>query len=112
MSEISNAIQAKCLVFCDRIIKPDGIMYHGFSLKVAIPSKVTLLECITPEMFSKGRLLANKFMKMYMVIELCSLATNETQEIYINSPFPAWCSAFRKGDACSVGLKKDGLDEV
>ena len=112
MSEISNAIQAKCLVFCDRIIKPDGIMYHGFSLKVAIPSKVAFLDCITPELFSKGRLLANKCQKMYMVIELRSLATNGTQELHNNPPFPAWRSASRKGDACSVGLKKDGLDDV
>ena len=64
--------------------KPDGTMYHGFSLKVEIPSKRALLECITPEMFSKGRLLANKCLKMYM-------------ELHNNPPFPAW---------------KDGLDEV
>ena len=67
---------------CD--CKPDGTMYHGFSLKVEIPSKRALLECITPELFSKGRLLANKCLKMYM-------------ELHNNHPFPAW---------------KDGLDEV
>ena len=67
---------------CD--CKPDGTMYHGFSLKVEIPSKVALLGCITPEMFSKGRLLSNKCLKMYM-------------ELHNNPPFPAW---------------KDGLDEV
>lgn len=49
---------------CD--CKPDGTMYYGFSLKVEIPSKRALLECITPEMFFKGRLLANKCLKMYM----------------------------------------------
>ena len=64
--------------------KPDGTMYHGFSLKVGVPSKVALLEYITPEMFTKGRLLANKCLKMYM-------------ELHNNPPFPAW---------------KDGLDEV
>lgn len=67
---------------CD--CKPDGTMYHGFSLKVEITSKRALLECITPEMFSKGRLLANKCLKMYM-------------ELHNNPPSPAW---------------KDGLDEV
>ena len=69
---------------CECDCKPDGTMYHGFSLKVEIPSKVALLECITPEMFSKGRLLANKCLKMYT-------------ELQKNPPFPAW---------------KDGLDEV
>lgn len=64
--------------------KPDGTMNHGFSLKVEILSKRALLECITPEMFSKGRLLANKCLKMYM-------------ELHNNPPFPAW---------------KEGLDEV
>lgn len=82
---------------CD--CKPDGTMYHGFSLKVEILSKRALLECITPEIFSKGRLLANKCLRIYM-------------ELHNNPPFPAWRSASRKGDACSVGLKKDGLDEV
>ena len=67
---------------CD--CKPDGTMYHGFSLKVEIPSKSALLECITPELFAKGRLLANKCLKMYM-------------ELHNNPPFPAW---------------KNGLDEV
>ncbi len=67
---------------CD--CKPDGTMYHGFSLKVAIPSKVALLECITPDMFSKGRLLANKCLKMYL-------------ELQKKPPFPAW---------------KDGLNEL
>lgn len=51
---------------------------------VEVPSKVAILECITPEMFSKGRLLANKCLKMY-------------PELLKNPPFPAW---------------KDGLDEV
>ena len=63
---------------------PDGTMYHGFSLKVEIPKEVAILECITPEMFSKGRLLANKCLRMYI-------------ELQKNPPFPAW---------------KDGLDEV
>ncbi len=67
---------------CD--CKPDGTMYHGFSLKVEIPSKVALLECITPEIFTKGRLLANKCLKMYL-------------ELQKNPPFPAW---------------KDGLNEL
>ncbi len=67
---------------CD--CKPDGIMYHGFSLKVEIPSKVALLECITPEIFNKGRLLANKCLKIYL-------------ELQKNPPFPAW---------------KDGLNEL
>ena len=67
---------------CD--CRPDGTMYHGFSLKVEIPSKVALLECLTPELFSKGRLLVNKCLKMYM-------------ELHNNPPFPAW---------------KDGLDDV
>lgn len=92
--------------------KPDGTLYHGFSLKVEIPSKAAFLECITPEMFSKGRLLANKCLKMYMVIGIHSLATSGTQELHNNPPFPAWRSASRRGDACSVGLKKDGLNEV
>ena len=48
---------------CD--CRPDGTMYHGFSLKVTVPSKVAILECISPEMFAKGRLLANKCLKMY-----------------------------------------------
>ena len=59
-----------------------GAEYHGFALKVDIPAKVALLECITPALFDKGRLLANKALKMYM-------------ELYNNPPFPAW---------------KDGLD--
>lgn len=67
---------------CD--CRPDGTMYHGFSLKAAAPSKAAILECITPEMFSKGRLLVNKCLKMYM-------------ELQKNPPFPAW---------------KDGFDEV
>ena len=75
-SSISHHTSSDC--------KPDGTMYHGFSLKVDIPSKRALLECITPEIFSKGRLLANKCLKMYM-------------ELHNNPPFPAW---------------KDGLGEV
>ena len=67
---------------CD--CRPDGTMYHGFSLKVEVPSKVAILECISPEMFAKGRLLANKCLKMY-------------SELIKNPPFPAW---------------KDGLDEL
>ena len=63
---------------------PDGAMYHGFSLKVDIPSKAAILECITPDVFSKGLLLANKCLKMY-------------SELHKNPPFPAW---------------KDGLDEL
>ena len=59
-------------------------MYHGFSLKVEIPSKRALLECITTELFAKGRLLVNKCLKMYM-------------ELHNNPLFPAW---------------KDGLDEL
>lgn len=64
--------------------KPDGTMYHGFALKVEVPKGLAILECITPEIFYKGRLLANKCLKMYA-------------ELYDNPPFPAW---------------KDGLDEV
>ena len=64
--------------------KPDGTMYHGFSLKVEVPKGLAILECITPEIFSKGRLLANKCLKMYL-------------ELHDNPPFPAW---------------RDGLDEV
>ena len=64
--------------------RPDGTMYHGFALKVEVPKGLAILECITPEIFSKGRLLANKCLKMYA-------------ELYDNPPFPAW---------------KDGLDEV
>ena len=45
--------------------------------------KVAILECISPEIFSKGWLLANKCLKMY-------------SELIKNPPFPAW---------------KDGLDE-
>lgn len=67
---------------CD--CRPDGTMYHGFSLKVEVPSKVAILECISPEIFSKGRLLANKCLKMY-------------SELIKNPPFPAW---------------KNGLDEL
>lgn len=37
---------------CD--CRPDGTIYHGFSLKVAVPSKVAILECISPEIFSKA----------------------------------------------------------
>ena len=43
-----------------------------------------ILECISPDIFSKGRLLANKCLKMY-------------SELIKNPPFPAW---------------KDGLDEL
>ena len=64
--------------------KPDGTMHHGFALKVELPKGLAILECITPEIFYKGRLLANKCLKMYA-------------ELYDNPPFPAW---------------KDGLDEV
>ena len=64
--------------------KPDGTMYHGFALKVEVPKGLAILESITPEIFSKGRLLANKCLKMYL-------------ELHDNPPFPAW---------------KDGLDEV
>ena len=64
--------------------KPDGTMYHGFALKVEVPKGLAILESITPETFSKGRLLANKCLKMYL-------------ELHDNPPFPAW---------------KDGLDEV
>ena len=60
---------------CD--CRPDGTMYHGFSLKIEIPSGVAILECITPEIFSKGRLLVNKCLEMYL-------------ELYNNPPFPAW----------------------
>jgi len=67
---------------CD--CRTDAAVYHGFSLKVEIPSRVAILECITPEIFSKGRLLANKCLKMY-------------SELRKNPPFPAW---------------KDGLDEL
>ena len=67
---------------CD--CSPDGTMYHGFSLKVEVPVQTAILECITPELFSNGRLLANKCLTMYM-------------ELHDNPPFPAW---------------KDGLDEV
>ena len=67
---------------CD--CKPDGTMYHGFSLKVEVPKGLAILECITPGLFSKGRLLANKCLKMYT-------------ELQMNPPFPAW---------------KDGLDEL
>ena len=59
-------------------------LYHGFLQKVEIPVQTAILECITPKLFSKGRLLANKCLTMYM-------------EIHDNPPFPAW---------------KDGLDEV
>ena len=64
--------------------RPDGTMYHGFTLKVEVPSNVAILECIRSEIFSKGRLLANKCLKMY-------------SELVKNPPFPAW---------------KDGLDEL
>ena len=64
--------------------KPDGTMYHGFALKVEVLKGLAILECITLEIFSKGRLLANKCLKMYL-------------ELHDNPPFPAW---------------KDGLDEV
>lgn len=63
---------------------PDGTMYHGFALNVKVPYKLAILECISPEMFSKGRLLANKCLKMH-------------SELLKNPPFPAW---------------KDGLDEL
>ena len=64
--------------------KPGDTMYHGFSLKVEVPAKLAILECITPEMFSKGRFLANKCLKMY-------------SELHNNPPFPAW---------------KDGLNDL
>ena len=64
--------------------KPDGTMYHGFALKAEVPKGLAILECITPELFSKGRMLANKCLKIYL-------------ELQKNPPFPAW---------------KDGLDEV
>ena len=67
---------------CD--CRPDGTMYHGFALQVEVPSQVAVLECISPEMFAKGRLLANKCLKMYL-------------ELHNIPPFPAW---------------KDGLDEL
>lgn len=51
---------------------------------VEVPSKVAILEGISPEKFSKGRLLANKCLKKY-------------SELIKNPPFPAW---------------KDGLDEL
>ena len=102
---------------CD--CQPDDTMFHGLLLKVEKPSKMAILECITPELFSKGRLLAcsalvtlcskNKSMKTYMALELFSLATNGTQELHNNPPFSAWRSTLV---ACSVGLKKDRLDEV
>ena len=63
---------------------PDGVAYHGFALNIEVPSKLSILECITPDMFSNGRLLANKCLKIYF-------------ELHRNSPFPAW---------------KDGLDEL
>jgi len=61
-----------------------GTMYNGFLLKVKKPFKAAVLECITPEMFSNGRLLANKCLNMY-------------NELQVNPPFPAW---------------KDGLKEL
>jgi len=67
---------------CD--YRSDGTKYHGFSLKAEIPSDAGLLECISLELFSKGRLLANKCLKMYL-------------ELQMNPPFPAW---------------KDGLNEL
>jgi len=59
-------------------------MYHGFSLKVEVPSQTAIIEFITPEIFSKGRMLANKCLKMYL-------------ELHNNPLFPAW---------------KDGLNEI
>lgn len=64
--------------------KPDGTIYHGFALKIEVPSQTAIIERITPEIFSKGCLLANKCLKMYL-------------ELHDNPPFPAW---------------KDGLDKV
>ena len=59
------------------VCKPDGTMYHGVSLKVDEPSKVAILDCIIPERFSKGRLQANKCLRIY-------------SELLKNPPFPAW----------------------
>ena len=67
---------------CD--CQSDGTLYHGFSLKTKIPTNRAILECITPELFDKGRFLANKCLKMYT-------------ELQKNPPFPAW---------------RDGLDDV
>lgn len=39
---------------CD--CKPGETMYHGFSLNVKVPPRVAILDCITSEVFSKGRL--------------------------------------------------------
>ena len=64
--------------------KPDGTMYHGFALKVVAPKGLAILECITPEKFSKRRLLGNKCLKLYLKLQK-------------NPPFPVW---------------KDGLDVV
>ncbi len=64
--------------------QPDETMYHGFALKTDVPSQLAIVECITPEIFSKGRLLANKCLEIYF-------------ELQKNPPFPAW---------------KPGLDEV
>ena len=87
----------------------DGAKYHGFALKVAVPDKAALLDCITPVLFDKGCLLANKALKMYMALGRRTLATIGTQELYNNLPFPAWRSAL---PLVPKGLKKDGLDEV
>lgn len=67
----------------DLRIGPNGEL-RGFGVYAEIPEDKSIIECITPEMFDKGRLLANKNLKM----------VNELQS---NPPFPAW---------------KDGLNEV
>ena len=80
---------------CD--CRPDGTMYHGFALKVEVPKGLAILECITPEIFSKWRLLANKCLKMYSELYDRSNSVRLLPAGRKNPPFPAW---------------KDGLDEV
>ena len=37
---------------CD--CRPDGTMYHGFSLKMAIPANLALVECVSKEVLTKA----------------------------------------------------------
>lgn len=69
---------------CECDCRPDATIFNGFSMKVDASSKVTILDCISPEVFAKCRFLVNKWLKIY-------------SEFIKNPPFPAW---------------KDGLDEL
>ena len=62
------------------------------ALEVDVPKDQPLLRCISKEVCNAALLLVNKNLKMYTALGLWTLATEGTQELQKNPPFPAWKS--------------------